>query len=181
MIQVALLRGINVGGSHKVPMSDLKRVFQEVGLTEVVTYINSGNVVFEAPQQSELELAVSLEDTLESEFGFRPRVLVRSGQDIRAIADAIPPDWTNGPQMKADVVYLLDGVDPAAASRQLDPREGVEHVIFAPGAFIWMVSRPDATRSRLQSMVGTPLYQQATVRNVNTARKLAALVAARDS
>jgi uncharacterized protein (DUF1697 family) len=81
--------------------------------------------------------------------------------------------------MKADVVYLLDGVDPAAASARLEPREGLDHVVMAPGAFGWMVARADATRSGLLRIVGTPLYRQSTVRNVNTARKLAALVAQR--
>ena len=177
VIHVALLRGINVGGNRTVPMADLRRICSAVGFEDPVTYINSGNVVFSGQPTDHVELAGRLEDALESEFGFRPRVLVRSGRDVVAIAGMIPEHWTNGSEMKADVVYLLDGVDPAAAIAQLGPRSGIEHVIQAPGAFVWMVARRDATRSRLNGMVGTDLYQKATVRNVNTARKLAALVA----
>ncbi len=177
MIHVALLRGINVGGANKVPMADLKRVFEQLGHRDVATYINSGNVLFDAEGHDEIALATHAEDALETEFGFRPRVLVRTGSDIQAIAQAIPADWVNDPTMRTDVVYLLDGVDARAASAQLEPREGIEHVRHAPGAFIWMVSRRDATRSRLVRMAGTPLYRQATVRNVNTARRLAAMVA----
>jgi uncharacterized protein (DUF1697 family) len=179
VIGVALLRGINVGGSNALPMADLRRICAGLGLQEPATYINTGNVVFSAEPADHQALADRIESAVESEFGFRPRVLVRSGEDIVAIAAAIPPGWTNGPQMKADVVYLLDGVDPAAASAQLGPRAGVDHVVLAPGAFGWMVARADATRSGLQRIIGTPLYRQATVRNVNTARKLAALVAQR--
>jgi len=177
MIHVALLRGINVGGNNALPMGDLRRICQELGLLDPVTYINTGNVVFAAGPTDHLALADRMESAIESEFGFRPRVLVRSGADIEAIAAAIPADWTNGPQMKADVVYLLDGVDPAAASAQLEPQDGLDHVVLAPGAFGWMVARADATRSGLQRILGTPLYRQSTVRNVNTARRLAALVA----
>lgn len=179
MIYVALLRGINVGGAHKVGMTDLKRVFEQLGHRDVSTYINSGNVIFASRGRSETALATGIEEAVETEFGFRPRALVRTGADIQSIAGAIPDEWTNGPAMRADVVYLLDGVDAGAASSQLEPREGIEHVRLAPGAFIWMVNRKDATRSRLTGMVGTPLAKQATVRNVNTARKLAALVAAK--
>ncbi len=177
MLHVALLRGINVGGAHKVPMPELRRVFAQLGHRDVATYINSGNVIFRADAQDEIALAAPIEDALQAGFGFRPRVLVRTGADIRTIAQAIPDDWTNSPQMRTDVVYLLDGVDAETASSQLEPREGIEHVRHAPGAFIWMVSRSDATRSRLTRMAGTPLYKQATVRNVNTARRLAAMVA----
>lgn len=179
VIHVALLRGINVGGNRTVPMADLRSLCTVVGFEDPATYINSGNVVFSCPPADHVELAGRLEDALESRFGFRPRVLVRSGEDVVEIARAIPDGWTNGSEMKADVVYLLDGVEPTAAIAQLGPRPGIEHVIAAPGAFVWMVARSDATRSRLNGIVGTDLYRQATVRNVNTARKLAALVAER--
>jgi len=179
MIYVALLRGINVGGAHTVPMADLRRTFEALGHLDVATYINSGNVLFGSAEHDELAMAGRIENAVEQGFGFAPRVLVRTGADIRAIAAAIPEAWTNGPAMRADVVYVLDGVDARAASAQLEPRAGIEHVRHAPGAFIWMVDRRDATRSRLARMAGTPLYKQATVRNINTARKLAAMVADR--
>ena len=178
MIHVALLRGINVGGKHKVPMAELRLVCEAIGFWDVETYIASGNIVF-AADGDEHSLSTRLEDVLESRFGFRPRVLVRTGADVVAIAAAIPPNWSNDTAMKTDVVYLLDGLDPAAATASLRPRAGIDHVRHAPGAFIWMVPRRDATRSGLLRIVGTPVYQQSTVRNVNTARKLAAMVADR--
>lgn len=178
MIHVALLRGINVGGKHKVPMAALRRICAGVGFRDVETYINSGNIVF-AADDDELTLGTRLEDAIESAFGFRARVLVRTGSDVLAIAAAIPADWSNDDAMKTDVVYLLDGVDPVDATASLRPRGEVDHVLHAPGAFIWMVSRRDATRSGLLRIAGTTLYQQSTVRNVNTARKLAAMVAVR--
>lgn len=180
VIQVALLRGINVGGNNRVPMADLREVFASLGYTEVATYINSGNVVFEADSADHLAMAAGIEDAIEARFGFRCRVLVRSGADIEAIARAVPPDWQNGPDMKTDVVYLLDGVDPSAAVEQLSPQDGVDNVLIAPGAVIWMVTKSNATRNGLLRMVGTDLYSLATVRNVNTARKLRDLVQARN-
>jgi len=179
MIHVALLRGINVGGNRKVPMADLREVMTELGYDKVATYINSGNVLFETKPADHLAMATIIEDALEARFGFRCRVLVRSGSDIAAIAKAIPENWGDRTQRTGDVAYLLDGLDPAQVAEALKPREGIDNVIYAPGAVLWSVERKDLNRNGLQRLIGTPYYQQVTVRNVNTARKLAALVAER--
>jgi uncharacterized protein (DUF1697 family) len=181
VINVALLRGINVGGGNKVAMADLRTLFTGLGFSDVATYINSGNVVFGSSSSDHLAMASSIEKAVAEQLGVPCRVLVKSGEDVRAIAEALPAEWTNDATMKADVVYLLDGADPQAAIDVLSPREGIDHAAVLPGgAFAWMVHRPNATRNGLLRMVGTPMYQQATVRNVNTARKLAGLVAQRD-
>ncbi len=179
MIHVALLRGINVGGKHKVPMAQLRQVCADLGFTDVATYINSGNIVFGAEEDDDLALAGQLERAIEDTFGFPVRALVRTGADIVAIAERIPADWTNDEARKSDVVYLLDGIDPSQAVAALQPHEGIDSVRLAPGAVLWMVERQHAARSGLQRILGTPLYRQSTVRNVNTARKLAALVGRR--
>jgi uncharacterized protein (DUF1697 family) len=179
VIHVALLRGINVGGKHKVAMADLRRIVAECGGSEVATYINSGNVVFEHPPVDHVALGERLEAAIEEQLGVPCRVLVKAGADITAVAEVIPAGWTNGPEQKTDVVYLLDGVAPQDALAQLRPRDGIDHVRHAPGAVVWMTTRQDATRSGLTKLLGTPLYRQSTVRNVNTARKLAAMVAER--
>ncbi len=176
MIHVALLRGINVGGNRRVPMADLRRVMTDLGYEGVATYINSGNVLFEAKRGDHLAMANTIEDALEGEFGFRCRVLVRSGTDVVAIAKAIPEHWGDRTQRTGDVAYLLDGLDPKEVAKALGPREGIDNVVYARGALLWSVERKDLNRNGLQRLVGTPYYQQATVRNVNTARKLAALV-----
>ena len=177
MIHVALLRGINVGGNRRVPMADLRRVITDLGYEGVATHINSGNESCSRPSVGDhLAMANKIEDALEGEFGFRCRVLVRSGTDVVAIAKAIPEHWGDRTQRTGDVAYLLDGLDPKEVAKALGPREGIDNVVYARGALLWSVERKDLNRNGLQRLVGTHYYQQATVRNVNTARKLAALV-----
>lgn len=176
MRYAALLRGINVGGNNRVPMADLRTIAADLGWTGATTYINSGNLVFDSPRTSGTTLAHRLEHAIEEKLAVRCRALVLGAPAIREIATAIPPEWANDTDRKTDVVYLLDGISPADALATLEPRAGIDHTVTTPGALIWMVGRKDATRSRLQRIVGTPLYQQSTVRNANTARKLAALV-----
>jgi uncharacterized protein (DUF1697 family) len=176
---VALLRGINVGGRNRVPMADLAARLAARGCTGVQTYIASGNVLLDDSAPPALLRRV-VEASLAEDFGVRSTVLVRTGAQIRAIAEAIPAHWSNGPQMKADVVYLPDPVDRPDVLARVPARAGVDEARYTPGALLWAVPRPAAARSGLLSLVGTDLYAVVTVRNVNTARTLARLVAERD-
>lgn len=172
-LYVALLRGINVGGKNKMEMSRIKMLFSDLGFERVSTYINSGNVVFSA---SSRESAAAIEDALEREFGFRVRVLVREAERIVAIAESIPRDWVNDSTMRCDVMFLWDEVDHLAVLGELAIKEGIDEVIYVPGAVIWRVDRANVTRSGMSRVVGTDLYKAITIRNCNTARKLAEMV-----
>ena len=176
MRTVALLRGINVGGSNKMSMAELKAVFETAGMTSVVTYINSGNVVFSAEEADRTRLTTILEDAIARHFGLSINLLLLPEDRARSIADAIPASWTNDESMRCDVLYLWEDVDePAVVDRiGLDPK--IEDVLYTPGAVIRRVDRANATKSKLTRMMGTPLYKRMTIRNCNTARKLAELV-----
>lgn len=176
MRYVALLRGVNVGGSGKIDMKELKAVVEAAGMGSVRTYINSGNVVFTTAVTDRARLAVTLEAALEERFGFAPRVLVRTVEEIRSMVEALPAEWTNDQTTKCDVFFLWDEVDSPSVLDRLDFDPTLEDVRYTPGAVIRCVSRKDAPGSRLTRVVGTPLYQQMTVRNCNTARKLLELM-----
>ena len=85
---VVLLRGVNVGGNHRVSKAEFQKVLENLGFRDVATYINSGNAVFTSdgePQVSDIQTA------LETYFGFGIPTLLLSGEKIKAIAAAIPP------------------------------------------------------------------------------------------
>jgi uncharacterized protein (DUF1697 family) len=86
---VALLRGINVGGHHKVPMIVLKKALEELGFENTVTLLNSGNVIFDAPSQNPDELEELIGEHLASTFGFPiPTIVRESGVFTQLIKDA---------------------------------------------------------------------------------------------
>ena len=91
---VALLRGINVGKSIQFPMKQLKILLESLGYSNVITYLNSGNALFES-DESALVITNAIESTLELTFGQRIKTLVKSFDDMVNIAQSIPPDWTN--------------------------------------------------------------------------------------
>ena len=105
-LQVALLRGINVGGRNPVPMADLRDAFSAAGFESVRTYIQSGNVLFEsdAPAAS---LERRIEEVLEQRFGIPLVVVVRSHRQLRNIVDHAPDGFGAAPDtFHSDVVFL---------------------------------------------------------------------------
>jgi uncharacterized protein (DUF1697 family) len=176
MRYVALLRGINVGGANKVSMAELKVAFEAAGMTQVRTYINSGNVVFSSTLVDRARLAILLRESVRNRVFVDVDLLVRDADELRAIVDSMPAHWRNDAAMKCDVVFLADGMDAAAVLEELQPRPGIEDAMSFSGAVVWRVDRQDATRSRLTRIVGTPLYKRVTVRNCNTVRRLAQLM-----
>lgn len=174
MKYVLLLRGINVGGNNRVEMARLKSLLESIGHTNVVTYINSGNVVFEA---SAVPDRLSIEKALEKEFGFVIPALVVAGEDIVRIAKAIPEEWTNDyTDQKTDVLYLFPDANTPEVLDIIGAKPDIETFVYVDGAVLTSISRKNQSRGSLQKIVGTKLYKQVTIRNSRTARKLAELV-----
>lgn len=172
---VALLRGINVGGKNKVDMTALKRTFARAGATDVLTYVNSGNVIFSHDRERSTLTGV-LEDAIEEDFGLRHRILLRDTSSIRHVVNAIPDEWVNDGTMRTDVLFLWEHLDSPDVVKQLPVRDGIDEIRYAAGAVIWRVDAENLTRSGKSRLVGTDLYKAMTVRNVNTVRKLAAMI-----
>ncbi len=175
MKYVCLLRGINVGVNHRVAMADLRIAFEKLGYGDVATYINSGNVVFSSNDEPS---TVIIEKALATSFGFDVSALIIAAGRMRAIADAIPPIWKNDTVQKSDVVYLFPDVDTPEIIDMLGHNPEVETIMYLPGALLCNILRTKQSRGSLLKQVGKPLYQRMTIRNINTARKLAVLCAA---
>lgn len=175
---VALFRGINVGTGRKVPMSELKAVFEKLGYEDVVSYINSGNVLFAAASTPDV---AAIENALKSTFGFRIDTLVLSEKAIRQIAKSIPTDWQNDGSQKSDVIFLFSEYDSPETLVNIRPREQYETGLYVPGALLWNVKRENRSRNSILKLAGTDLYRRLTIRNVNTVRKLVVLLDKRSS
>jgi len=176
MKYVALLRGINVGGNNKVDMKQLKLVFEQAGMRSVKTYINSGNIMFEYSEKSKTALAETLEQAIESNFGFVVKVLVRSHADIQAIVNELPDTWVNDAVMKCDVMFLWDKVATDTILQKLVIKPEIDSVKYVAGTILWSVDKKNVARSGMLRLVGTDLYRHMTIRNCNTLRKIASMM-----
>lgn len=172
MIYIALLRGINVGGNAKVEMKKLKVTFENLGFTKVKTYINSGNVIFEDLQQTQQNIVDSIEKEIFRDFGFGVKVLVRDLNSIQNVVEHIPEDWQNNSQMKTDIMFLWSQIDSIDVLNQFKSKPGIDNFIYTAGAVVWNIDRSNYNQSLVPKMLGSKLYSQMTVRNVNTVRKV---------
>jgi uncharacterized protein (DUF1697 family) len=179
---VALLRGINVGGKNAVPMPALKTAFEDAGFRDVTTYIQSGNVLFDAPSSNQADLTRSVEGVIRKAFAhYDASVVVRSRSQMRAIVDRAPTGFGSEPsKYRYDVVFLKPPLTARAAIKDVSTKEGVDRVWAGTG--VLYMSRLDsrATQSRLNRVASLPIYKHMTIRNWNTTTKLRSLLDATD-
>ena len=174
---VALLRGINVGGNNIIAKDDLRRCFEDMGFTRVRTYIQSGNILFRAPEGETEQLTARVEAGLSKRFSYAARAVVLSYAEYRAILDSAPAAWGEDAAYRHNALFTLAGTTPAEVLAGLPPvKEEMETVAAGPGVIFWSAERKRATRSAFVKLPALPVYQQVTIRNHNTVRKLAALL-----
>lgn len=165
---VALLRAVNVGGTGKLPMSELKAMCIAQGFERVQTYIASGNVVFSAPQ-GEAEIKAALEKRLAAYAGKPVGVIVRTAKQMEMVLKSNPfpdaaPNWT--------VTIFLDDPPPKNALETIRGRADEE--VRLGKREIYVSYGAGMGRSKLK----IPAAATGTARNINTIAKLAELAAA---
>ena len=173
---VALLRGINVGGNNKIDMKTLASVCEKIGWQQVKTYINSGNVIFESQETNTKLLAKVLQDDILVTFGFVVKVLVIKAGCIEVIAEQTPVNIQNNADMKTDVLFLWGEFDSEKSVDLIKHNIEVDALVYLPGAILWSVLRNDYAKSGMNTFIGSVVYKNMTARNINTVRKIAALL-----
>jgi uncharacterized protein (DUF1697 family) len=174
---VALLRGINVGGKNLIRMPALKAAFEDDGFGNVSTYIQSGNVLFDAPGGSSAQLTARIEKMLAEAFDYVPTVVVRSRTQMRATVDRAPRGFGSQPaKYLYDAVFLKEPLTAKAAIKQLSMHPEVDVAWAGTGVLYLSRLKARATSSRLNRIASLPIYASMTIRNWNTTTKLAALM-----
>jgi uncharacterized protein (DUF1697 family) len=172
MKYVALLRGINVGGNNIINMKELKATFESVGMKEVITYINSGNIIFSHSGYTHEEITELLEKTILDVFNLSIKVLLRSYEEIEQVMEALPQNWTNNKEMKSNVMFLWQEIDSPLIMEKLTLKPNIDTAFYIPGTILWSIPAKKTSQSGLMKLAASKNYKQMTVRNVNTVRKI---------
>jgi uncharacterized protein (DUF1697 family) len=167
---VALLRAVNVGGTGKLPMAELKAMCEAAGFEQVRTYIASGNVVF-ASGLPEAKVKAELERRLADYAGKAVGVMVRTAKEMAAVREANP--FPDAPTSSTVAIFLdaappKDAADHAASRQDEQIALGRREIYVAYG------------RGMGQSKLRIPAAEAGTARNLNTVAKLAQLAGALD-
>ena len=171
---VALLRGINVGGKNMIKMPALKACFEAGGFVDVVTYIQSGNVLFRADRSGSAALEARIEAMLARTFtSYRASVMVRSHSQMRTVVEGAPSGFGTDPTAyRYDVVFLKAPLTPSSAIEQVPVKPEVDEIHAGRGVLYMRRLESRATQSRLNRIATLPIYQDMTIRNWNTTTKL---------
>jgi uncharacterized protein (DUF1697 family) len=160
---IALLRAVNVGGTGKLPMADLKTLCERAGMTKVRTYIASGNVVFES-KASEAKVKASLESGL-AEYARKPvGVVVRTAAEMAAVLAANP--FPKAPPNRT-VAIFLDRSPPPNALEAMSGQKSEEVRLGVREIYVHYPEGQADTKLRI------PAAKTGTARNINTVTKLA--------
>lgn len=169
---VVLVRGVNVGGHNKLPMSEFRDLLIALGLTKVATYLQSGNAVVTAAQRSPSQLAIRISEALREEAKLDVKVLVVAAKRLRQILDENPMADLDDDPTHLHVAFL-EGKPPASRVKLLNPEK------FAPDRFevvkdvVYLHYPSGAGRSKLDpGKAFAPLGVWATARNWRTVQQL---------
>jgi uncharacterized protein (DUF1697 family) len=179
---LVLLRGINVGGKNRVPMTALRTLLEDLGYSNVSTYIASGNVFLESEKRpaaikAQSEKALPRTFKLDAEL---IKVLVMSREELEGVVRNKPKGFGEQPsRYHSDAIFLMD-LDPAEALAVFDPREGVDKVWPGDGVIYSQRLSSQRTKSRLGKIIGTPAYRSMTIRSWQTTTALLELLRTRD-
>ncbi|MFE1310818.1 DUF1697 domain-containing protein [Streptomyces sp. NPDC058755] len=175
----ALLRGINVGGSKKLPMADLRTLMTGLGHDGVRTHLQSGQAVFTTDRGDEESLAAELARAIEERFGFPVDVIVREHTYLRAVADACP---FPAAELEARQLHVTYFNAPVTAERfaEIDPAAHLPEEFRLGDRCLYLYAPDGLGRSKLAEALSRPRITKgvvATSRNWNTVLKLVELTA----
>ena len=172
MKHAALLRAINVSGRNKLPMKDLAAMFVAAGCRDVVTYIQSGNVVFSAPAAVLKKLPQTISQRIADDFGHKVPVVIRSHEQIAEVIRENPFLKAGELEKALHVVFLAD-LPGAEAVAKLDPQRSPPDRFIVTGPDIFLHLPNGGGQSKLtNAWIDSKLSTISTARNWNTVLKL---------
>jgi uncharacterized protein (DUF1697 family) len=170
---VVLLRGINVGGNNIIKMDELRRMFEEMGFSEVKTYIQTGNVIFEDVEKNKSKLIEKIEIKLLKETKNNITIVLLTFSEIKEIIQKKPENYGgDSEKYKYDVIYLIEPLTAKEAMIEFNPREGVDKIYKGKNVLYHLFLKEKETKSHFSKIVESKIYPKISIRNWNTTKKL---------
>jgi uncharacterized protein (DUF1697 family) len=179
---LVLLRGINVGGKNIIKMDELKKLFEEMGFTDVKTYIQSGNILFKDYENDKIKLRKRIEKLLFDKLNIKINVLVLILSNIKKIINNIPHGFgEENEKYKYDVIFLIEPLTKKEVIKELKTSAGDDEICEGEKVFYIKRLIEKLSGSFLEKIIKTPMWQNITIRNFNTTKKLYELMLERNN
>ena len=172
---IAMVRGINFSGKNKVPMAELKKCFESLGVMAVKTYLNSGNVIFSSADKNVTALIDQVERMMQRELGLDIPVFIIPQEELADILRHAPDWW--GTENKGNYDNLIFILPPATFPDIYyeigAPKEGLEQIQEYQSAVFWSFSRKDYQKTNWWSKTArADIGSKLTIRTANTVRRI---------
>jgi uncharacterized protein (DUF1697 family) len=168
-----LLRGINVGGNNIIKMSDLKNIFEAMKFTKIKTYIQSGNIIFNASERNKTQLMKIIEKTLSERFKYNSQVIIYTYNEYEKIIQNIPDDFgKETDKYRYDVWFLKEPLTAEEVAKQIKIREGLDKICKGENVIYTYRSQKEENGKIYFIKMPQTIYQNITVRNLSTTKKI---------
>jgi uncharacterized protein (DUF1697 family) len=176
---VALLRTINAGAESRLSMGQLREALEAAGLTVLATYLQSGNVVLEAPRTSGAKLRQRIEAAVQAQLGRPTAAVVLTTKQLERVLASAPSGWADEDGFTHHLIFVLPPATVRQVLRGLRFEPDVECVTANTWVIYWAIRDGARGRSSMRKLASTPSYSYLTVRTYQLIRRLHELAAAR--
>lgn len=175
---IALLRGINVSGKNKISMPELKKAFEELGFSEVKTYLNSGNVIFSNAVDDNNILSDKIKAMIKDSFDLDIPVFIFSQEELEEMLSNAPDWWgKDNKEIYDNIIFLIPPLSYAEFYDEIgNPKTEYEKVHHYQNAVFWLFSRKDYQKTNWwRETARANIKDRITIRTANTVRKIMCL------
>lgn len=171
---IALLRGINISGKNKIAMSELKEMFIELGFAEVVTYLNSGNVVFSSDVDDKSILSDKINGVIKDRFDLDIPVFIILQEELKEVLDNAPDWWGDDKEIYDNLIFIMLPLSCEEVCDEIgEPKAEYEKVHSYKGVIFWSFVRKDYKKTNWWSRTAScGVSDKITIRTANTVRKI---------
>lgn len=154
-------------------MAALRQCLQQAGLVNVRTLTQSGNVIFESDARSATKLTTQIVGAVSAALGIDLRIVLLSEAQLKTI---VVDDWARRADLRRNVAFLRPSVTANHVLKQVDPKPGIDSVKAGKGVVYLATVMSGLHKSGLRKLIGTPVYQEMTIRTYGTCQKILALM-----
>ena len=147
-----------------------------MGFAQVTTYINSGNIIFKTKENDARKLEKKIEQMLEQEYQLGSKVVIRSLAEMEELVQSLPRTWGSESTWRYNVIFLRHTIDSEEILKDVPVKDEIEEVLYVPGTLLWSAQVDELNRTNMLKLNKRKLYDDMTVRNTNTTRKLCELM-----
>ena len=172
---IALLRGINISGKNKVPMTELRKCFETLDFMEVKTCLNSGNVIFSCKDTDAAELVNRIERMIQHQFSLNIPVFVIPQEELADILRHAPDWWgTENQEIYDNLIFILPPATFPDIYHEIGaPKEGLEQIQEYQSVVFWSFSRKDYQKTNWwPKTASVSIGSKLTIRTANTICKI---------